>query len=230
MLGIISVLFFVFYMILMMISLIGIPFLVLHIVLMIRGATSRSEAAYGKVQESLMDGESIVAIGIEKRPFSLFSRRSVIAITDSRVLFVNRHILGGFGMIDIQWKDLIDAELSQNIFPAAFGSTIFVSHSLKKKPIKINVPCAVANEIYKYAQKQEQAWEEKRRIRAIEEARANSGGTYITSASSQPSEQANNKSIIDEIKEAKVLLQEGAISDSEFDELKSRILMNSSSP
>jgi hypothetical protein len=88
--------------------------------------------------------------------------------------------------------------------------------------------------VYKYAQDQEQAWEEKRRIREIEEVRAAAGGTYITQAST-PDYPATNSSqekasltgtasIVEELRKAKDLLDQEIISDAEFNELKSKIL------
>lgn len=217
-----NILIFAFYVILMLISLVGIPILILHLLLIFVGAKNRLEKAKQKLYDSLMDYESIIVDSNVTRPYALFSRRSLIAITNSRMIYFKRPLLGGFKMIDIQWKDLIDAELQQNIFPSLCGSRLSFKHSENKDNININIPCELACKIYKYAQKEEQAWEEKRRIRAIEETRAAAGGTYITSPSSATAD--SGISMLDEIKEAKEMLDQGVISDSEFNELKSKIL------
>jgi len=216
---------FTVYIALMTISLIGIPILILHMILMFRGSKKRIEVAMQQLHDSLMDGESIVVHGNEMRPYALFSRRSLIAISNSRVIYFKRPILGGFSMIDIQWKDVTDAELSQNILPNICGSKISFTHSIEKNNIIINISSEPATQIYKYAQKEEQAWEEKHRIRAIEETRAAAGGTYINPPSSTaPANQPEGKSVLDEINEAKEMLDQGIISDAEFNELKSKIL------
>jgi hypothetical protein len=211
--------------IIMIMPIVGIPVLILHLFLIFGGAGKRIEKVQQKLHDSLMDGESIVVHGNEMRPYALFSRRSLIAISNSRVIYFKRPILGGFSMIDIQWKDVTDAELSQNILPNICGSKISFTHSIEKNNIIINISSEPATQIYKYAQKEEQAWEEKHRIRAIEETRAAAGGTYINPPSSTaPANQPEGKSVLDEINEAKEMLDQGIISDAEFNELKSKIL------
>ena len=217
-----NIILFMLYISLMLISLIGIPILIVHLLLISVDTKSRLKKAKQKLYDSLMDDESVIVDSNETRPYSLFSRRSLIAITRSRIIYFKRPLLGGFQMIDIQWKDLIDAELAQNIIPTLCGSRISFKHSITKDNIDINIPCEPARKIYKYAQKEEQAWEEKRRIRAIEETRAAAGGTYITSPSTITTD--SGVSMLDEIKKAKDMLDEGIISDAEFNELKSKIL------
>lgn len=205
----------------------GILVLALHLFLMFGRASKSAEKASQKLLDSTMDGESIISSSIEMRPYALFTRRSIIGITNSRIIYLKRPILGGFKMIDIQWKDLIDAELSQNIIPNICGSEFSCSHSVDKNKITINIPTEIAFEIYNHAQKEEQAWEEKRRVRKIEEDRAKAGGTYITSPTSPPPVQSQpsvGTSSLDEIKKAKEMLDQGIISDAEFNELKSKIL------
>lgn len=221
-----SIILFIMYVVTLLISLVGIPILILHLFLMFRGAENRIESAKQKLNESLMEGEGIIVHGNEMRPYALFSRRSLIAISNSRVIYFKRPILGGFCMIDIQWKDVTDAEILQNILPNIGGTQISIIHSIAKNNILINISRESAAQIYKYAQKEEQAWEEKHRIRAMEETRAASGGTYITQPVA-PTSTANppeGMSILSEIKEAKGLLDQGVISDTEFDELKSKIV------
>lgn len=229
--GIMYLLGFVGYSLLLIVSLVGIPVFIAHLLLLLIGAEKREKVAKEKIQNSLMEGESLVASGLEKRLFSLFSRRSCIAVTDSRVLHFDRPLLGGFKMVDFQWKDVRDAELSENMLPDWFGANLSIKHSQPKRNVDINVTLELANTIYKYAQKQEQAWEEKNRMRKIEEERAKAGGTYITSpaAESGNSGTEDKKSVMDEIKEAKQMLDENVISDAEFDELKSKILSRSPS-
>jgi hypothetical protein len=81
-----------------------------------------------------------------------------------------------------------------------------------------------AEKIYRLAQAQDQSWREKRRIRELEEMRAKSGGVTIgTSAVSQPagntSEDAATK-----LQQAKQMLDNKLITDSEFESIKARII------
>jgi len=221
---------FVGYSLFLVLSVAGIPILAIHIALLLIGAEKREQGAKEKVENSLMEGESLIAFGLEKRLFSLFSRRSCIAITDSRVVYFDRPLFGGFKMVDFQWKDVIDAELSENVLSNWFGANISIRHNQPKKNIEINITPELANDIYKYAQKQEQSWEEKNRMRKIEEERAKAGGTYITHPGPESRDSSSNsgRSVMDEIKEAKQMLDDDVISDAEFDELKSKILAKSS--
>ena len=84
-------------------------------------------------------------------------------------------------MRDYQWKDLKDAQISENVLPDICGSTL--TFTFFQSPWIIVYPdFKTASEIYKVAQLQEQAWEEKRRIRIMEETRAQAGGISIGNA------------------------------------------------
>ena len=90
-----------------------------------------------------------------------------------------------------------------------------------------------ASDIYKFSQSQDQSWEEKRRIREMEETRAKAGGISIGSnvVTPSPSGSENNSDkssktsdITDELLKIKDLLDKGILSDVEFQEMKSKIL------
>lgn len=220
------------------------------------GAKSRVAKAEKKMQTTLMAHEQIAETAIQKRLFSLFKRRDLLGITNSRIIIIKRGLLGGFTMQDIQYKNLEDARLIENTFPAISGSNLSFSYKLDdrdKRKVKRKkdedpasdvfkefairgVPSEAASRIYTKAQAAEQEWEEKRRIRGMEEKRAASGGFYM--ATPTPSKNAstgseigqNNNtsgSYLEEIEKAKALHDSGVISDVEFQELKSKILSRS---
>lgn len=109
-----------------------------------------------------MKDEKILHKGIDKRPFALFSRRSVFAVTNSRIINLQRGLIGGYTMRDYQWKDLKDAKISENVLPDMCGSTLTFTFS-QFPWIMVYPDLKTASDIYKVAQLQEQAWEEKRR-------------------------------------------------------------------
>lgn len=76
--------------------------------------------------------------------------------------------------------------------------------------------------IYSHAQSEEHAWEEKRRVRALEESRAASGG--VTFHSGTPSGGGAVTSMMDELVKAKALFDGDAISDAEYQEIKAKVL------
>lgn len=193
------------------------------------GANKRIEKAYRKLQDTLMEGEGLISKGVDCRPFALFSRRQVFGITTSRVIRLERGLLGGFKMKDFQWKDLKDAQVSEYVLPSLCGSSLsFMSQFMS---LVVHPTSKVATEMYKVAQKEEQAWEEKRRIREMEETRAAAGGVMfsgggIPSPSIQPSQNSNSLSVsvADELVKLKSLMDQGVISDVEFNEMKSKLL------
>lgn len=206
----------------------GIIPLALLTILTFHGAASRGHKASERLSSTLMEGETIQAEALQHRVFALFHRRVVVGITNSRVIVVQRGLLGGFKMVDIQWKDLEDVTLEENVLPSLCGSNLKFKHG-NRGVVQIEVrgvDSQTAAAIYSKAQSQEQAWEEKRRIRRIEEVRAAAGGVVVNGGStgaSSLSGQGGNR-MLDEITKAKALLDSGAISDAEFHEMKAKIL------
>lgn len=205
------------------IGLIAIP--IAYWLIVFRGADARSEKARKKLQSTLMKDEKVIATAVQNRIAALLVRRELVAITSSRFITIDRSWFGGFTMRDHQWKDLRDAKLEENILPNLFGSNIAFRVGLGAIRIK-NIPSGIASEIYSHAQAEEQAWEEKRRIRALEESRAASGGVTIHSGAvgADGRSGGGTSSILDELGKAKALFDAGAISDAEYHEIKAKVL------
>ena len=201
---------------------------------------ARVKKANTKLLDYLIEGESVVVKGLDTRPFALFKRRQIFAITNSRIIRLERGLLGGFDMLDYQWKDLKDAQISENVFPSITGSTLsFIFQANSEEPIEVYPEIEVASKAYRHSQQEEQAWEEKRRIRDMEEKRAESGGVFIGQGSkpiqsnnsetiSQNKKQQRNIDITEELFKLKKLLDEGILNDVEFQEMKSKILSRNS--
>lgn len=204
---------------------IGLIPLAIWAALVFLGASERAAKANETLDRTLMTGETVAARAVQHRAFALFKRRTVIAITSSRILAVQRGLLGGFKMADMQWKDLKDVRLEQNILDSLCGSNlVFDSLLLGHAGIAVDgVPSEAASAMYAKAQYEEQAWEEKRRVRSLEETRAASGGVTI-GAGDGAGPGAGSDRMVDEIRKAKDLLDSGAINDAEFQEMKAKIL------
>ena len=211
--------------------------------LVFRGSEARVKKAYTKLNDVLMQDEAIIEKGMDKRAFALLSRRQVFAVTSSRVIEIKRPVFGGFEMRDFQWKDLEDAKVSENVLSSLCGSILYFKADNKEirlgsrvveDEFKFYPEIETASKAYKYAQQAEQSWEEKRRIRSMEEKRAEAGGIIFgqsTSPSvssgmvSQETKDSNSKvDVADELLKLKKLLDEGILSDAEFQEMKSKIL------
>jgi hypothetical protein len=197
----------------------------LYWLVVIRGTDERTEKARQKLQATLMKDEKVISSAIQNRIASLFKRRELIAITNSRFVSINRSLFGGFTMRDYQWKDLQDVKLSENILPGIFGSSLRFVTGMDSTGLHIDgIPSDVASAIYTHAQSEGQAWEEKRRIRELEERRAASGGVHVHSGAPGAAGVPPAGSILEEIARAKALLDAGAISDAEFQEIKAKVL------
>lgn len=239
--GILNIIFFLVLATLLVTSVAGIPLLILYLLFVFIGGNKRREKVQAKVINMLMSGEEVVGYVIENRVMSLFQRRLAIFVTNSRIIFVQRKILGGYQMMDRQWKDLQDAKMDENIMPALFGASLsfsFINPPGGSMSVSGVDPETTAK-LYTYSQAQEHAWEEKRRVRTLEEKRAASGGINFhgfPQATQQPQAQAPalvsgqtidvtpTDTVVAEINRAKALLDSGAISDAEFQEIKSKIL------
>jgi len=211
----------------------GVPFVAAYAVLVLaywaivlRGLDARKATASQKLSSTLMSTERLSSEAIQYRLCALWSRRLLVAATDSRVILIRRPLLRGFTMKDYQWKDLHDANLSENVLPSLFGSrlsfTIRTDQVESQDRLVIDgIDGRLASQIYATAQEQEQAWEEKRRVRTMEEARATSGGITLGGV---PGGGTAGESALEGLERAKKLLDAGAISDAEFNEIKSKIL------
>jgi len=187
------------------------------------GAEGRAARLDALLDRTLMTGETVVARAAQLRVFALFRRRRIIAITSSRILTLQSGLFGGFRMADMQWKDLRDVRLEENVLEGLCGSNIAFDHASQsvQNIVVDGIPSEAAAQMYARAQYEEQAWEEKRRVRGLEEMRAQSGGVNLGTAVGGS---GGGEHIVDEIQRAKGLLDSGAISDAEFQEMKAKIL------
>lgn len=203
----------------------GLVLFIPYALLVFRNRQARAAKADEKLRAAVMDGETVVHSALQLRVAALTARRQTLAITSSRIIVVTRPILGGFTMKDYQWKDLTDAQLAENVLPQWFGARLFFATSSGSLEMD-GVASDSASAMYRYAQQQEQAWEEKRRVRKLEEMRAASGGVIMNAGGSGGA--ANDVKRItdslDELERMKRLLDSGAISDAEYQEIKAKVL------
>ena len=126
------------------------------------GTEARATKAQAELERTLMAGETLVTAAVQHRVFALFKRRAVLAITSSRVVTLQRGLIGGFRMMDMQWKDLKDVRIEQNVLEHICGSNLAFDH-LVQPALSVDVdgvPIETATTIYAHAQSEEQAWEE----------------------------------------------------------------------
>jgi hypothetical protein len=207
-----------------MFSLIGIPFVALYIYLVFFRQAVRIRAGMEKCRAIMMIGEKVSVATKQLRIHALLHRRRIAIVTDSRFVRLDRGLFGGYDMVDFQWKDLRDATITENFLPNIFGSDVSFRLSSGELVHITGLKAVTASKVYAFAQRQEQAWEEKRRIRKNEDVRAASGGIYLNGTGGGVPGGGQSTDVASELRNAKQMLDEKLISDAEFEEIKSRLL------
>jgi hypothetical protein len=133
-------------------------------------------------------------------------------------------------MTDFRWQDLGDAKIRVGIFGADISMKIYGSTDLaisKDATQNLVLPGFVkeqAEQIYRLAQAQDQSWREKRRIRELEELRAKSGGLTIGNNTGIQQTGKASDDAATKLQQAKQMLENKLISDSEYESIKARII------
>ena len=188
------------------------------------------QQAIKHLESILISGETIVAWAIQHRFFAIKNRRLIASATTGRFIIMERHLLGGFKIYDTRWQDLAEIKIDVGIL----GTDLLI-RTFSTKDLSINNTAfsekvfegfvkEQAQSVYRFAQAQDQAWREKRRVRELEELRAKSGGINLN-ASSFGNQQDN---ILDaaniKLQQAKQMLDTKLITDSEYETIKARVL------
>jgi hypothetical protein len=188
------------------------------------------ERALADLHSILIAGETVEAWATQRRLFALTRRRTLIAATSGRLIWLVRHIVSGFDVVNLRWQDLSEVNLRVGIFSAELviradvATDLAINAQPGSRVININgLRKEQAQAVYRICQAQDQAWREKRRIRELEELRARSGGMQISQggASAAP---AGSSDAVRRLQEAKQMLDSRLITDSEYESIKARIL------
>jgi hypothetical protein len=192
----------------------------------------RIREALVQLRALLVPGETMGAYAVQRRLFALTHRRLVVCATSGRFISLSRGIFGGYVPFDVRWQDLDDASISAGICGAtltirSLASEDMASRGMAAHAVQITgLRTAQAQQVYTICQAQEQAWREKRRVRDLDELRAQSGGVQIgagyagaaaglASAAGDPTER---------LRKAKQMLDDGLITDAEYESIKARVV------
>ncbi|MCK0202348.1 PH domain-containing protein [Ornithobacterium rhinotracheale] len=208
-------------------------------------SSSRIERVQENLYLNLVEGEKIEAIACQKRLYTIFpiltggnlfpliKRRDIIAVTSGRFILMKRKLIMGYDLIDMRWQDIGDVKLEVGIFGADLSISQYASTDLS---IDKNIGAYILKlvgfqkervyQIYRLIQQQEQIWREKRRIRGLEELRAKSGGMQMNQSLGRGLNGADTEkaSPSTRLAEAKKMLDDKLISDSEYEALKAKII------
>src|ERR1700761_1578845 len=137
------------------------------------------EKIYLRLADLLTTGEEILYIAVQKKPL-VNILPDCVALTNKRILFFTPTNLGlSIKFVDVVWKDIVDVYTREEIIGAIFsvktisGSEMAVDY----------LPRVQARKLYQYAQERKEAEREARRLRDLEEKRAESGSVQFDNAS-----------------------------------------------
>jgi hypothetical protein len=194
------------------------------------------EKALAELHSVLIPGENLEAWATQRRIFALTRRRTLIAATSGRLIWLVRHLVSGFDVVNLRWQDLSQVNLRVGVFGAELviradqATDLAINAQPGSRVININgLRKEQAQAVYRICQAQDQAWREKRRIRELEEMRARSGGVQLNAAGfaggAGPGAAAGGASeSIRRLQDAKQMLDARLITDSEYESIKARIL------
>ena len=185
-----------------------------------------------ELRSVLIVGETLEAWAIQRRVFALTHRRVLIAATSGRMVVLSRHLLGGFDVATIRWQDLEEVTLRVGVLSADLALRAGKATDLASLAVQgaqraefKGLRKEQAQAVYRICQTQDQAWREKRRIRELEELRARSGGIQVSSGgAAPPAAEGGESDAVRRLREAKQLLDEKLITDSEYEAIKAKIV------
>jgi hypothetical protein len=136
------------------------------------------EKIYLRLEDLLTNGEEILYIAVQKKPL-VNLLPDCIALTNKRVLFFTAANLGlSIKFVDFVWRDIVDVFTKEEIIGAIFsikttnGAEMGVDY----------LPKIQARKLYQYAQERKEVEREARRLRDLEEKRAESGAIQFENA------------------------------------------------
>ncbi len=183
------------------------------------------------IQSLLIPGERLETLAIQRRLYALTHRRLVVGATSGRLIAVRRGLISGFITEDVRWQDLHDAQLQVGIFGATLtvsagsGADLAGAEGGARRLVFAGLRKDQAQEVYRACQFQEQAWREKRRVRELEEMRARSGGVHLGGGvGGVAAGDELGRSPQARLQRAKEMLDQGLLTDAEFEQVKARIL------
>lgn len=174
----------------------------------------------GNVRTILTANEDILYVVLQNVTSLSIKKDSVVA-TSNRLILYRPSLLVRVSFSDFLWEDVKDVTIKEG-FLAADLTVELVDGRLETVG---GLDKSQVRRLYAIAQQKEQEWREKRRIRDLEEARARSGGFHMPSMPSMPSaSSAPAEDPVERLAKAKAMLDQGLISEAEYETLKAKII------
>ena len=195
--------------------------------------TEQVQAIASEVAPMLMGGEDILYIAVQAATAPTLhalgvGKKQAVVATSHRLILYQPTLLGTIQFIDVPWLDVKHVHMDQG-----WLGTGFLAETIDGR--KLRVPYLEkeqAKRLYSISQQMEETLREPRRQRELEETRARVGGTYIGVPPTAPIPPApapvSAAPITDDpvakLAKAKTMLDNGLISQEEYDSLKAKIL------
>ena len=168
-------------------------------------------------EKILTEGEQIVEAAVQQKPVANILPSSLV-VTNKRVILHQPKIFKAV-FTDFLWRDLKSVHLTDKFFGSESVFRFDAGYLFAK-----HLPKNQAKKVYSFAQAKEEEWVEKWRLRRIEEDRARSGANHIVVGNSNDSSSSGKMSIKERLLELDSLLQEGLITQDEYQNKKIEIL------
>jgi hypothetical protein len=196
-----------------------------HIPIRFSDPTQQSDAVQKvarDVTKILTPNEELLYVAVQNQ-MALTVAPDCVAATNNRIILYNSRIFGRAHFADFLWQDVANTKIEIGMLSAEF----FVDAVDGRKGSLGELDKEQAKRLYGICQQLEQEWREKRRVRQMEEERARSGGIYMSSApAGEPSSASSGEDPVQKLAKAKAMLDQGLISETEYDTLKAKILSN----
>lgn len=170
------------------------------------------------VSKILTPNEEILYIATQNVT-AMSIRKDSVVVTTNRIIGFSPGVLGRVSFNDYQWQDVLDVSMKQGML-----STEIVIETASGKHEVGAIDKEQAKRLYGIAQQMEQEWREKRRIREMEEARAKAGGVYMGAMPGATATAAAPEDPVSKLAKAKTMLDQGLISEAEYEALKAKVL------
>jgi hypothetical protein len=196
------------------------------------------EKVYSRLTDLLTTGEEILYIAVQKKPL-VNLLPDCIAITNKRVLFFTPANLGlSIKFVDFVWKDVVDVTTKEEIIGAVFSIKVINGTEMGVDYL----PKIQARKLYQYAQERKESEREARRLRELEEKRAESGSVQfenpaaagyagfqaappVQAAAPTPAPEAPKADeLTEKLKKLRTLFDNGLISQEEYNHKKLELL------
>lgn len=186
-------------------------------------ASGLAERIRKEVAPLLTPNEVIECIAVQGS-MSLATAKDAVVVTNNRIVFYRPGLFGKrVKLVDFLWQDIADIHFSQGLR----GAKLIARSTDGRKEEMDHLDKEQAKRAYGLCQQHEQEWREMRRARELEEARAKAGGIYIgqpATPSVPGGPTASGDDPMAKLKQAKEMLDQGLISEVEYDALKAKIL------